>query len=216
MVETKIWVFLGLMAVVAVAIPFVVRKMKKRNDAQVVRAFQSLDAAGHVVEDAINQRGRPLVRVWGTLEHPVALDLRILRRGRWLGKLGASGSGGMLDPEFEQAYRVTSSEPERARMILDPDIQRHLIRFRKLEFRLGSVETLLPPDYWRGQDPGTERRLRRLWMIQVPGKQGQHGAVSEVVETGSKIARNVAKNCLPPNTPDLAAFMTAKSEAPWL
>ena len=121
----------------------------------------------------------------------------------------------MLEPGFEQSYRVTSSEPERARLILDPDIQQRLVLLPSLEFRLGSIQTLLPPDYWTGEPlRGLPRSLRRLWMIRIPGKLSKIPAVEEVVEAGILLARQVDKNCSPPGTPDLTAFET--SEGPWL
>lgn len=215
MIETKIWVFLGLMAVIGMAIPFGVRHMKKRSDERVARALQALEAVGHVVDQSTSQEGRPFVRVWGTLEHPVALDLRIARRGGLLGKLGGGGSGGMLDPGFEQVYRVACSEPERARLILDPDVQQRLSRLPKLEFRLGSVETLLPPDHWGGVASVEDRRSRCLWMIRLPTRRLDQRVADAALEVGKMLARQVAKNCLPPGTPDRAAFETAKSDV-WL
>jgi hypothetical protein len=212
--ESRIWIFLALTAAAAVGIPLGVRRMRRQSQEQVALALASLERLGHVVEQAVSQHGRPFVRVWGFLEHPVAIDLRIRRRGALLGRL-APQSEGLFDAAFAAAYRVKSSEPERVRLILDPDIQQRLTRLRGLEFRLGSLETLLPPDYWRGRGPGPERRLRRLWMLRVPGRE-KDVAREELVRVGRMLARSVAAHCLPPGTPDPADFLTARSELPWL
>jgi len=215
MVETRILVFLALMAGVAAAIPFAVRRLRRRSEEQVLEAIAALESAGHVVEGAVSLQGRPFVRIWGLLEHPVALELHVRRRGL-LGRLLPRGGVGPIDAGFERVYRVVTSEPDRARLILDPDAQQRLTRLAGSEFRLGSAETLLPPDYWSALGPDADRRLRRLWMIHVPGKRDARRDLHEHAAIGAALARSVSKHCLPPGTADRSAFETRRSEAPWL
>ncbi len=215
MLETKIWIFLGLMAVVAVVIPVVVLQMRKRGDEQVAKAFVSLAATGVVVEDALDQHGRKIVRIWGALDHPVALDLRIARRGKILGQLGGSPAGA-LDPLFDRCFRILSREPERALLIVSPEIQLRLAQLGKLEFRIGSFDSLLPPDYRQPEETKAERQLRRLWMIRVPIKRRTTVVREALAEVGRLLAKSTAKHCLPPGTPDLSEFRTARAEGQWL
>ena len=216
MVETKIWLFLGVMTAAAVAIPFVVRQIRRRSEEQVVLALSTLEGEGWVVEDAVGQNGRPHVRIWGVLEHPVALQLQVKRRGRLTGAVGASQVIGVLDPGFDRTWRVVCSEPERAGLVFDPDVQNGFTRLPKLELRLGSAESLLPPDYWRTTGLAHDRRLRRLWMVRIPGKHAKLASrIPEIVDAARALAHGVTKHCPPPGTPDRSAFETKKTEA-WL
>ncbi len=215
MLETEIWVFLGMMALVAVAIPIVVRQMRKRAVEQVAKAFASLAATGVVVEDALNQHGRQIVRIWGTLDHPVSLDLRISPRGKILGQLG-KGSTGALDSLFDGSFRILSREPERALLIVSPEIQLRLAQLGKLEFRIGSFDSLLPPDYRQAEQTKAERQLRRLWMIRVPMKRRTPAAREGLAEVGRLLAKSIAKHCRPPGTTDLREFRTSRAEGQWL
>ena len=210
----KIWVFLGLTAVAAGVIPFVVRQMKKRGDEQVAKAFASLGATRVVVEDALNQHGRQIVRIWGDLDHPVALDLRIARRGKILAQLGGSSTGA-LDPLFDRSFRILSREPERAVLIVSSEIQHRLAQLGKLEFRIGSFDSLLPPDYRPPEQTQAERQLRRLWMIRVRVKRTPVPR-EELARVGRLLAKSIVVHCLPPGTPDLSEFRTARAEGQWL
>jgi hypothetical protein len=214
----KYVIFLALMAGVAVVVPLVASRARKRGGEQVKQALASVAATGSAVEQSTNEHGRPVVRVWGTLDHPVSLELRIARRGLWH-RLG-SNSTGMLDPRFEQAFMIVTSEPERARLILDPDLQQRLLAAEKIELRVGSFDSLLPPEYWAPDETKPERRLRRLWMIRVPGKlekiASSRASQDELVALGRLVARGLTKHCLPPLTPDVSEFETGSSEGQWL
>lgn len=214
MVEQKLWIFVGLMTAVAAAIPFVVRRMQRHAEAQTERAFESVNAVGHVVEDVLGEKGRRHLRIWGTLSHPVAIDLRISCRRGLLARFG--GSSGLLDPLFEQSFRVVSRERDRVRLIVDPEIQQRLAHLGRLEFRLGSFHSLLPPEYGRLEETRSGSRLRRLWMIRVPNRRGRSLPTEELVEVGRLLAQRVAKHCLAPGTPDLSDFETGRAEGQWL
>jgi hypothetical protein len=215
MPELKYVIFLVLMAGVAAVVPLVAQRASKRGGEQVQQALESVAATGAAVEQATSQRGRQVVRVWGTLAHPVSLELRIARRSLWR-RFGSGYSTGMLDPRFERAFRIVTNEPERARLILDPDLQQRLLASLKIELRVGSFDSLLPPDYWPRDETKPERRLRRLWMIRVPGKLEKVGSPETLVEIGRLLARGLAKHCLPPLTPDVSEFETRSSEGEWL
>lgn len=213
MLETKIWVFLGLMTAVALVIPFVVRQMKRRGEQRVVQAFTSLAATGVVVENALDPRGRPIVRIWGALDHPVALDLRIAPRRKLL---GGSSAGGAVDPHFDRCFRILSRQPDLAVLVVSPEIQHRLSQLGKLEFRLGSCDSLLPPEYRQPNETKLGRRLRRLWMMRVPLERRGPVPREELAEAGRLLARSVAKHCLPPGAADLDAFRTGRAEGQWL
>jgi hypothetical protein len=216
MVETKMWIFLGLMAVAAAAIPFVARRLKRQGAVQTDRAFESLDSLGHVIEEALSQQGSRHLRIWGVLDHPVATDLRIAFRSGPLARVGGR-SGGLLDPLFDRSFRVVTKEPERARLIVDPEIQHRLARLGKLEFRLGSFHSLLPPEYGLRESDRSTRRLRRLWMIRVPKLRAKKPLpAAELAEVGQLLAQRVAAHCRQPGSPDLSDFETGRAEGQWL
>jgi hypothetical protein len=217
MLETKLVLFLAVMAAIGVVIPFFALRARREAGDQVQQARERLATDGYVVEQCQNQNGRKVVRIWGELDHPVALKLRIGHRRvflRFANKLGV-GSVGMLDPRFEEAFRIHTSEPERARLIVDPEIQHKLLTLAKLDFRLGSMDSLLTPEYWVG-DAKTDRKVRRLWMLRVPGKLTEGTRVDALVEAAKLLAGSVTKHCLPPGTPDLAEFQTTASEGQWI
>lgn len=212
--EPRIWVFLALMGAVAVTIPWAAAQARRRGGEQVRRSLETLAARGWVAESATTRNGRRLVRVWGRLPHAVSLDLRVARRARFWGAI-ARGSGGMLDPLFEDAFRIVTREPERARLVLEPEIQRRLLACGRVELRLGSFDSLLPREYSPGRDASRERRLRALWMLRVPGRLERLADASELGELGRLLAAAVARHCLPPCGPETAAFQTGDSES-WL
>ena len=85
----------------------------------------------------------------------------------------------------------------------------------KLEFRLGSFHSLLPPEY-AARDTSSTSRLRRLWMIRIPNRRGRPLPTPELVEVGRLLAQRISKHCLQPGTPDLSDFQTGHSEGQWL
>lgn len=213
--DANIWVFLGLMGAAGVAIPFVFRRLRRQADERVAQACRSLAETGVVVEEVTNQQGRKIVRIWGRLDHPVSLDLRIARRGKILGQLGPD-SPGSLDPLFARSFRISSREPERAVLAVSPEIQHRLAGLGRLELRLGSFDSLLPPDYRQPEQTPADRRLRGLWMIRVPIRKRSRIPRDELADLGRLLAKSIAKHCLPPGTPDLSEFRTGRSEGQWL
>jgi hypothetical protein len=214
MAETRIVAFLAVIVAVAAVIPWVASQARRRGSERVAHAFETLTALGFVAESTTTPRGRRVVRVWGRLSHPVAFDLRVTGRSRWSRSVGAHSTG-MLDPVFEAAFRITTREPERARVILDPEIQRRLLAARGVELRLGSFESLLPREYAVAAGVSDGRRLRRLWMLQVPGTLPKCRDASALGELGLRVAAAVEKHALPPGTPDRAPYETGPAES-WI
>ena len=214
MEEVRILAFLGVVVVVAAAVPFVAVQVRRRGSGQVERALESVRTQGFAVEAGASQAGFSVVRIWGLLPHPVAFDLRVARRSRF-SRMAGSASAGMLDPLFEAAFRIQSAEPDRARLILEPELQRQLLERRRIELRLGSFESLLPREYGNLAGAAEDRRLRRLWMMRVPGRVEKLADAESLGALGAQLAVAVAKHALPPGKPDRASYETGPGEG-WI
>jgi hypothetical protein len=218
MPEPRLIVFLVLMAGVAATIPFVARRARRTATDRVRRARESLALRGHAVEECTNQNGRRFVRVWGALEHPVALELRIFRRALYAKAfLGRDSRSGMVErPEFTRAFRVATNDPNRVRSILGPEVQDRLLALPKLDLRVGSLHSLLTPEYWADEDLAAQRKIRGLWMVRIPGRLSKKTAVAEMLEAGELVSRAVTKHCMPPQTADRSDFETTSREGQWV
>ena len=214
MADYRIAAFLLVIGAAAALVPWAAARARRRGGEQVAQAFDTLTEKGWVVEQGVTPHGRAVVRAWGLLAHPVALDLRVIPRSRFFGGL-TRGSSGMLDPVFESSFRIASSEADRARLILEPEIQQRLLRLPRAELGLGSFDSMLPREYSSGEGAAQDRRLRRLWMIRLPGKLAKLAAPEELAEIGRLLTLCVEKHCLPPGSPDRSQFETAASEG-WI
>ena len=129
MPEAKLIGFALCMLALVAVIPLLARRATREASAQVQQAREQIGARGFAVEHAASQYGRRIVRVWGRLDHPVRLRLRVRSRRRFRGDARGPGighAGGVAD-RFERHFRVTTNEPDRARLVLDPVVQEKLL-----------------------------------------------------------------------------------------
>lgn len=173
--------------VMVIAIPPLARAMRRRVEA----AEASLASCGYVIESSRYKPIGDMTRLWAKFETPTPLYLQVFNLDP-VGNL--AGLAGIADlrlgvPDFDNAFVVRASHPAEARLVLDEDTRRLLLKQGTLRFRTGSIDSLLGADYF--PEEKSNRDLRQYWMLEVKGRPEDVNAEA-LLALGRHMAAKVA------------------------